>query len=230
MRNRFIKELILPFFKLFNYKIRWRNQCIIPLSASIARQSEFEGMSQIHDRTVFSGKLGYGSYIGADCKISAEIGRFTSIASGVETLQSRHPYKFPYVSTSPVFCSLNINKLQCGDTFAKEQMFDENKYYSNEKKYGVKIGSDCWIGQRALIIGGVKIGDGAVVLANAVVSKDVPPYAIVGGVPAKILDYRYDETTVRKLLAIKWWNKDIEWIKTNWKLFNDIDSFLAVFQ
>ena len=79
------------------------------------------------------------------------------------------------------------------------------------------------------LIGGVEIGDGAVVLSRAVVTKNVPPYAIVGGIPAKIIGYRYDEDTIRMLLRIKWWNNTEDWFKNNWSLLNDMDSFKKYF-
>lgn len=68
-----------------------------------------------------------------------------------------------------------------------------------------EIGNDVWIGQNAVIMDGVKIGDGAIVAAGAVVTKDVAPYAIVGGVPAKLIKYRFDEATIKDLLRLKWW-------------------------
>ena len=86
----------------------------------------------------------------------------------------------------------------------------------------MNIGSDCWIGENVFIVGGVNIGDGAVVLAGAVVTRDVPPYAIVGGLPAKILKFRYDEETIRWLLKFQWWNKELNWLKKNWELLCDI--------
>ena len=72
-----------------------------------------------------------------------------------------------------------------------------------------EIGNDVWIGNGACIMGGIKIGDGAIVATNAVVTKDVPPYAIVGGVPAKVIRYRFDETTIKELLDLKWWEYDM---------------------
>ena len=71
------------------------------------------------------------------------------------------------------------------------------------------IGNDVWIGQGAFIKGGVTIGDGAIVAAHAVVVKDVPPYAVVGGVPARVIKYRFDEDAIKDLLEIKWWNYDL---------------------
>jgi hypothetical protein len=109
---------------------------------------------------------------------------------------------------------------QNGNTFANEQVFNEKRYADD--KYSVIIGNDVWIGDGAFLVGGVTIADGALVLAHAVVTKNVPPYAIVGGVPAKIIGYRYDEKTIKWLLDIKWWNNSKEWFETNWKISNDI--------
>ena len=124
----------------------------------------------------------------------------------------------PQVSTSPVFYS---TRRQCGLTYAKEQSFVEWRGRT-------KIGNDCWIGDKAFLVGGITIGDGAVVLAGAVVTKDVHPYAIVGGVPAKVLRYRYDEETIAFLNRIQWWNQSKEYLQNNWNLFNDIDKFKEI--
>lgn len=107
---------------------------------------------------------------------------------------------------------------QCGETFATENTFVEYKK-------PLKIGNDVWIQQNVFICGDVEIADGAVILAGAVVTKDIPPYAIVGGVPAKVIKYRYDNETIDFLLRSEWWNKDISWFRKNWKLMNNIDKF-----
>lgn len=184
----------------------------------IEHASTFEGANTIGGNSYFAGHMGYGTYICNDCSIIGNIGRFCSIAAEVKNSLGIHPLTIPYVTTSPMFFSL---RRQTGTTFAQEQLFEE-------LKDPIEIGHDCWIGQRAFIVGGVRIGIGAVVLAGAVVTKDVPPYAIVGGVPAKVLKYRYDEETIEFLLATEWWNKPVDWLKDNYKLFSNIDEFKRV--
>lgn len=206
-------------------KCKWRDKCSFSFTDTISMQSTFEGMSKIHKHVRFHGHLGYGSYIGSHSQLSANIGRFTSIAPYVRYNTGTHPYKEPFVSTAPCFFSLNPNHSQNGSTFATEQLFQEILYSNSEKKVAVTIGSDCWIGEGTFLVGGINIGDGAVVLAHAVVTKDVPPYAIVGGVPAKIIGYRYDEETIRFLLQIKWWNNSPEWFKSHWCLLSNMDEF-----
>ena len=93
----------------------------------------------------------------------------------------------------------------------------------------VIIENDVWIGRGATILSGIKIGTGAVIGANAVVSKDVPPYAIAVGNPARIIKYRFDKDTIRKMLAIKWWNWDIKKILDNLELMNDPKKFADEF-
>ena len=82
-------------------------------------------------------------------------------------------------------------------------------------KGDIIIGNDVWIGYEAVILAGVTIGDGAVIGSRAVVTKDVPPYTIVGGVPAKTIRRRFDEDTIRELLRLRWWDWPEEMIKEN---------------
>lgn len=212
-------------FKYLYLKYKWRGTCKFSFSVNFSKDSTFEKMTQIHHNTTFHGHLGFGSYIGNNCFLSAHVGRFTSIAPCVRCNCGIHPYTEPYVSTSPCFFSLNPQKKQCGSSFAQKQMFKESRYFDEKNKIGIKIGSDCWIGEGAFLVGGINIADGAVVLAHSVVTKNVPPYAIVGGVPAKIIRYRYDEKTIQILMNAQWWNKPIEWIKDNWILFSDLEKF-----
>lgn len=220
---------IRSFIKTVYYKLFVPSSVRIPLSAILDNKVSFEGCCQLHPYVKFCGRLGYGSYIGPYSKISAHIGRFTSIASYVCTVAGRHAYQAPFATTCPMFFSLNPNHSQSGSTFATEQMFEELKFAVPEKQLDVEIGNDVWIGERAMLIGGVHIEDGAIVLAGAVVTKDVPPYAIVGGVPAKIIRYRYDKETISFLLQTQWWNNTEEWFKENWKLLTDIDKLKAYY-
>ena len=210
-----LKKLI----KYLYQKIIYWNKLTFFYSDFIVHGSHFEGANKIYPNTTFSGNLGYGSYVSSNCCVEANVGRFTSIAPNVHVNSGFHPYSLPYVTTSPLFYSL---KKQCGKTFAKYQALDEFKNPPT-------IGNDCWIGECVFITGGVTIGDGAVVLAGAVVTKDVPPYAVVGGVPAKVLKYRYDEETIDFLLGIKWWENSTEWLKDNWELLNDMDKLKSCY-
>jgi len=88
------------------------------------------------------------------------------------------------------------------------------------------IGNDVWMGRNATVIAGVSIGDGAVIAAGAVVTKDVPPYAIVGGIPAKIIRYRFAPEQIEALLRIRWWDWDDRTIANRFDDFLDIDSFI----
>ena len=95
------------------------------------------------------------------------------------------------------------------------------------QKDPVIIGNDVWIGMYAIVNRGIKIGDGAVVASGAVVTKDVPPYAIVGGNPAKIIKFRFSPEIIEKLLAIKWWDWDESLIKSRVNDFYDIEQFCS---
>lgn len=132
------------------------------------------------------------------------IGRFCSIACGVKfiftsanhTLQSLSNYTFPI--------------------FFEEWQLDVKEITSAwDNKGNIIIGNDVWIGYEAVIMQGVTIGDGAIIGTRAVVTKDVPPYSIVGGVPAKVIRKRFDDDTISELIQLKWWNWTDEKIKKN---------------
>ncbi|ASL68021.1 acetyltransferase [Bacillus thuringiensis] len=200
--------------------IRFKN-VIIGSRGNISTRTIFEGQNKVGRNAWFDGYMGYGSYIGDGSTINGEIGRYCSIGHQVTVLTGTHP-SHVFVSTSPVFYS---TRKQNGTTYTETQRFEEIMYSDKENRYGVTIGNDVWIGFQATIIGGVKIGDGAIIASNAVVTKDVAPYTIVAGIPAKEVGRRFDEDTIRWLCNFKWWNKPEEWIKNNAEIFTDINLF-----
>lgn len=206
-------------------RIKHKGKVRFPLSSMISKCAQFEGCNSLSQHCDYSGKMGYGSYIGANSKISANIGRFTSIGPNCHTTFGRHPYTYPYATTSPMFYSLIK---QNGYTYAEKQLFEENIYADPKHKIAVNIGNDCWINSNVTIISGVNVGDGAVLLAGAVITKDVPPYAIVGGVPAKIIKYRYSEADIKLLLESRWWNKSLTWIQEHKAAFLDFNHFITL--
>ena len=123
------------------------------------------------------------------------------------------------MSTHPAFYSHRYNSL----SFVDENKFDE--LLMCDDRFSVIAGNDVWIGDRVLIKGGVRIGDGAVIGMGAVVTKDVPPYAVVGGVPARIIKKRFTGEQISELLSQNIWGKPIEWIEANAERFESIDNF-----
>ncbi len=158
--------------------------------------------------TIIESEIGKRSKIGALCAINkskigsycwigdrgnifnAEIGNYAAIAWDVTIGPGEHNYKLASSHSflwNPYWKAVN-----------------KQTYKPSKKK--CKIGNDVWIGAKATILGGVSIGDGAVIGAGSVVTKDVPAYAIVAGVPARIIKYRFEKETIEKLFKSKWWD------------------------
>lgn len=172
--------------------------------------------------SIVSSKIGFGSYIAEGAKLAkASIGRYCSIGQNVNCIFGKHPSN-TFVSTHPSFFAL---KTPVGFTYADNQYFDE---FADpiEDNYSISIGNDVWIGANVAIMEGISIGDGAIVAANALVTKDVLPYTIVGGVPAKTIKKRFDDEEIAFLLEFKWWEKPQEWIKEKAIQFRNIKDFV----
>ena len=146
-----------------------------------------------------------------------QIGQFCSIAEGV-TIFLGGEHRPDWVTTYP----FNVLRRETAGHVKGHP----------KTKGDVKIGNDVWIGRDACILSGVTIGDGAVIGARALVAKNIPPYAIVGGNPAKIIRFRFDETTIQKLLAIAWWNWPDEKINSSIDLLlsNEVGNFISHYE
>lgn len=167
---------------------------------------------------ILKSKIGYCSYTGQFTNImNATVGKFCSISWGVTIGGGEHDY---HKITTHDFLYNTNSHLNIG--------IEGYKRFSKL----MKIGNDVWIGTNSTICRGVCIGDGAVIGANSVVTKDVPPYAIVAGCPARIVKYRFDKTIIERLLNLRWWDFPDHKIKENFSLFleNDIEKILCKFE
>lgn len=188
----------------------------------------FEGYNSIYANTTLeNSSVGLGSYVGNDCNIkNTKIGKFCSIAPFFKVSIGTHPTN-TFVSTHPVFYS---TKRQAGFTFSETQIFEEIIYLDDKNKTCVEIGNDVWIGTDVTVLMGVVIGDGSIIASGSVVNSDVEPYSIFGGVPAKLIKYRFPVDERNKLIKFKWWDKDFIWLKNNIKSFSNIKQFLLDFK
>lgn len=195
--NRYIKGIIRNLKNLSVSKFTLiDDKSVIHKNAQVYRFSK-----------VVNSIIGRYTYIGIGTKvINVEIGQFCSIATNVYIGLESHT--LANISTSPIFTE-KYNAL-------RQSWTNKDIHLSSERTI---VGNDVWIGYGALIKAGVKIGDGAIIGAGAVVVKDVPPYAIVGGVPAKIIRYRFSEMVISRLLDLKWWNVSEEILKNNISVF-----------
>ena len=224
MLRLLLKNPLSIWFKrtIVNYKIQRNNRgkklkigymcnmadCIYGYANSIYDNAELSNV-----------ELGDYTYVGPRTKIlNTKIGKFCSIGPDVIICPGKHPTDV-FVSTHPAFYSV---RGQTQDVFSDKDYFEESA--------PVTIGNDVWIGGRAVIFDGLKIGDGAIIAFGAIVTKDVPPYAIVGGVPAKVIKFRFDSEQIDFLTTIKWWDREKSVLRNNCHLFRNIIDFINEFK
>ena len=171
-----------------------KNNVIIQANVTIGKFCFINRNTTIYAGTTIGNYCSFGNY--------CEVGTFDHPTNWLSTTSIQYNIKkvYPnYRKFCPKFSQKNITQLE-----------------------GAIIGNDVWIGTQSIIKSGIHIGDGAIIGAGSVVTKDVPPYAIVAGVPAKVIKYRFDDATISKLLKIKWWNMDFCELKNI--SFDDIDK------
>lgn len=174
---------------------------LITSNSFISKRSKINRFARIYNSMV-----GDYSYIGVNTTLlNTCVGKFCSIGNQCSIGLGEHTIR--NISTSPVFTEVNNGT---GHSWIKKN----TAQVTSHSTY-VTVGNDVWIGYRAMILNGVTIGDGAIIGAGAIVTKDIPAYAIAVGVPAKIIRYRFEPNIIEKLLQIKWWEYDSNILKRN---------------
>lgn len=193
--------------------VRFENEAIIDQRMDL----RCEAPVKINGHLAMNGTIGAYTYVGLDSRMAGgvrRIGRYCSFAPGVIAGDGKHEIN-----------SLSSHPFQWGQSgvfkmWSKKRDFEFLKPATRPEL--VNIGNDVWIGANAMIMRGVTIGDGAVVGAGSIVTKDVPPYAIVVGVPARVIRYRFSEKIIEKLLALRWWRFEADsLLGVN---FNDVEA------
>ena len=167
---------------------------------------------------MFRSSIGKYSYVGGPSRIvCADIGKFCSIASEASIGMGTH----------------TLNMLSTCSIFTEKHNGTGHSWVDNvgiDPYERVIIGNDVWIGKRVMVMGGVTIGDGAVIAAGAVVTRDVPAYAVVGGVPSRIIKYRFTEEEIDILKKLRWWDMSDDRLKSMISLFQSKPDFVLIEQ
>ncbi|CDN96096.1 CatB-related O-acetyltransferase [Agrobacterium tumefaciens] len=176
---------------LAEHNIQFQLEKLPDQSVMVVRGLRIEPTAAVHCNTAYISSMGYASYSNSQLGWGIQVGRYCSIAGGLKIFGERH---FPdWISTSPRFLTPGYHGLD-GDLSARER-----------KRRNIIIGNDVWIGAGVTLSNSVTIGDGAVVAANATVVKDVAPFTIVGGTPARVIRPRFDQTVIARIQKLQWW-------------------------
>jgi acetyltransferase-like isoleucine patch superfamily enzyme len=198
------------------YQMRYGGKSVrIEYMAELSKVS-FEGTNKVYKfARLRDVSLGFFSYVSRGTQVyNAEVGKYTCI--GPETIigPGEHPVR-GYISSHPAFYS---TLAQAGTTFSDQDYVEEIPR--------TLIGHNVWIGARVIIRAGVTIGDGAVIAAGSIVVKDVAPYTVVGGAPARVIRDRFDEPVKMLVQASEWWNWPTEKLSKHAAAFRDERKFM----
>ncbi|WP_461629860.1 CatB-related O-acetyltransferase [Labilibaculum euxinus] len=195
-------------------------------NTTLNHKTVLEGSNAIGNKSnIVNSSIGFASYIGDNCYLPhARIGKYCSIASDVKIVIGAHPTE-RFVSTHPAFFS---NKKQAGFTFVEEGKFKEINWAISTEKILVDVGNDVWIGNDVKILQGIRIGNGAIIATGTVVTKDIKPYSIVGGIPGKVIRNRFSLENEEFLNDLRWWDWKFAKIEKYSSYFNDIDELRRI--
>lgn len=224
-----LKKAIIKFNNFLSWRtFYFRKNVIVGKRVKVNSGTCLEDNVKIyHDTKILSSSIGAGTYIGWSSILNhVVIGRFCSIAPFTEVIYGRHAVN-EFVSSHPSFYS---TASQAGFSFVEESKFAEFVFADTTAEHRVIIGNDVWIGYGVKIMEGVTIGDGAIIGAGSIVTKNVEPYGIYVGVPAKKIKERFSPATIKSLLEVRWWNKDFDWLKQNSDLFKSPKEVISVLQ
>lgn len=222
------RTLFFPFKRM---AVELKTDSILKQGSYLHGGTTLAGRNYVGKKTVLKNvRLGFGSYVsnGGDLT-NVRIGKYTAIGPGVKTILGRHPTK-SLAALHPAFYSKEAAQ---GFTYVLENaetFFEEQTWLDREAGIQVIIGNDVWIGEDVRILEGVVIGDGAVIGAGAIVTKDVEPYSIYAGIPAKKLKDRFGDGIKEKLLSLKWWERDEQWLKEHIHDFRDVEKLISTME
>jgi acetyltransferase-like isoleucine patch superfamily enzyme len=208
MIKSLIPNTLIYIFNYIKYKMQYKSCEVSPRSflygvklgkKNIICGGNYMNNCEVGDYTYISGTEGGGIISGYQ---NVKIGKYCSISTKIEIITASSHHKefastFPFYSMHNSFCYNKKKNLEVTDVRP------------------VTIGNDVWIGAGVIMLGGINVGDGAIIGAGAVVTKDVDSYSIVAGVPAKIIGQRFSDEVAKKMMELKWWNWPEEKIKKN---------------